>query len=87
MESLHQLQQEVTRDSGTKDLDVLGTKDSIYLEGDQLDKAGPTRVKTVQTKGLFHFMELPTEIRVKVCGLPSKSVRCFLIQTRRSKWE
>jgi hypothetical protein len=31
-----------------------------------LDERGILRMKTVQTRGLFHFMELPPEIRVKV---------------------
>jgi hypothetical protein len=31
-----------------------------------LHERGILRTKTVQTRGLFHFMELPPEIRVKV---------------------
>ena len=45
-----------TRDSRTMDLDTAGL----------LHERGILRPKTVQTRGLFHFMELPPEIRVKV---------------------
>jgi hypothetical protein len=45
-----------TRDSRTMDLDTPGL----------LHECGILRTKTVQTRGLFHFMELPPEIRVKV---------------------
>jgi hypothetical protein len=38
------------------DLDVPG----------HLDERGILRTKSVQTRGLFHFIELPPEIRVKV---------------------
>jgi hypothetical protein len=31
-----------------------------------LDERGILRIKTVQTRGFFNFMELPPEIRVKV---------------------
>jgi hypothetical protein len=42
---------------------------SFYHGGDHLEEGGSARMKTIQTKGLFNFMELPAEIRVNVCGL------------------
>jgi hypothetical protein len=71
MEFMQDLHQDSTRDSDTMDLDVTGTGDveSFYHGGEHFEGGGSAKMKTIQTKGLFNFMELPAEIRVNVCGL------------------
>lgn len=54
MQGLHS-----TRDSRTMDLDIPGL----------LDERGILRTKSVQTRGLFHFIQLPPEIRVKIYNI------------------
>jgi hypothetical protein len=81
----------MTRDWDTMHLDVPKIEESASLSshrGEHLDEVGAARVKTIQTKGLFNFMELPTEIRVKVCGF-NKAERfpVFPIQTQQSEWQ
>jgi hypothetical protein len=67
MQGLHQT---ATRDSGMRNLGVL----AIRKEGERgsygekyLEDGGSVKTKTIQTKGLFNFMEFPAEIRVLVC--------------------
>jgi hypothetical protein len=69
MESMQELHQDSTRDSDTMDLDVTGDVESFYHGGEHFEGGRSARMKTIQTKGLFNFMELPAEIRVNVCGL------------------
>jgi len=69
MEPMQELHPNSTRDSVTMNLNVLGGRESVSQGGEHLAEAGSLRTKTVQTKGLFNFMELPAEIRVNVRGL------------------
>jgi hypothetical protein len=69
MESMHGSHQYGTRDWDMTDLDVSGTEETACHGREDLEEVGTARAKTIRTKGLFNFMELPTEIRVKVCGL------------------
>lgn len=63
MESMQKLHQSSTRDSETMDL---GRESMSYGE-EHLAEGGSARTNTIQTKGLFKFMDLPVEIRVHVC--------------------
>ncbi|KAH8793929.1 hypothetical protein BGZ57DRAFT_390916 [Hyaloscypha finlandica] len=65
MESMQELQQSSTRDSETMDLG----RESISYREEHLAEGGSARTKTIQTKGLFNFMDLPAEIRVHIYDL------------------
>jgi hypothetical protein len=66
MEAEHDMHQNGTRDLNTIDLDMSSTRESP-VQGTQLEEAVLARTRTIRTRGLFHFMELPTEIRLTVC--------------------
>ncbi len=76
----HQLS---TRDCSTIS-GVLGTPtgmESVCLGGGHLEELGAARTKTVRTRGLFNYMDLPAEIRVHV-GTPGLSVLQTLAELR-----
>jgi len=69
MESVQQQYHESPRDACPMVVDGFGIPDLREMESvcpEQLQDAGSARSKTVQTRGLFNFMELPAEIRVQV---------------------
>jgi hypothetical protein len=69
MEPVEERHQTPTRDSESLDLDVLIREDSICQREESLEERGATRTMAIKTKGLFHFMELPPEVRVQVRSL------------------
>ena len=78
MESVQQQQQQhhnLPRDSRPMDATESGNPSVQEVESvcpeNLLQDAGAMRSRTVQTKGLFNFMELPAEIRVQVNKSPS----------------
>ncbi|KAE9379133.1 hypothetical protein N431DRAFT_434142 [Stipitochalara longipes BDJ] len=48
---------------------VLGPTEMSSVCQEHFQEDGPTRSKTIQTKGLFNFMELPPEIRMEIYNI------------------